>query len=259
MKDSKTYAQKISTLFKKLKKNTAVKPVKFDCSVDSIIYAALIEYLPFSKANSIFKKIHNHFVDNNDLRVARNEEIIDVLGGDNETNQQIASQLRKVLNSIFNRYDMLNLESLLEEGKRQAKKDLESLDGISPFMVSYCFLTSLHGHAIPVTQTMVDYLKQNGLVHPNSDLHDITGFLERQISASDAYAFFYLLKSEADSASASAAKSAKTAAKTKSKTVKKKTKTKAKTKTKTKTQKKTAPKKTKTKKKTKKKTKTKSK
>ena len=54
-------------------------------------------------------------------------------------------------------------------------------------------LTSLNGHAIPLTKKIRELLKASGYVHHNADEKDITSFLERQISASDAYTFYALL------------------------------------------------------------------
>ena len=52
--------------------------------------------------------------------------------------------------------------TLKKLGKRPARQDLEKIDGISRFVVNYCLLTSLEAHAIPVTEQMADYLRQNG-------------------------------------------------------------------------------------------------
>ncbi len=84
-------------------------------------------------------------------------------------------------------------------GKRPAKQVLEKLDGISHFAVNYCMLTSLQGHAIPLTQKMVEYLRSNELVGPQADEQEIEGFLTRQISAKDAYEFYALLRVESES------------------------------------------------------------
>ncbi len=55
-------------------------------------------------------------------------------------------------------------------------------------------LTSLHGHAIPLTKKMIEYLRSNQLVHPDADEQQIEGFLARQISAENAYEFYALLR-----------------------------------------------------------------
>ena len=100
----------------------------------------------------------------------------------------------------------------------------EKIDGVSRFAVDFCCLTSLQGHAIPLTKKMIEYLRSNQLVHPDADEQQIEGFLARQIPAANAYEFYALLRRQSESRKE----------KRKIKTIPK-TKTKAKTRTKKKT------------------------
>ena len=196
MKDSKTYAQKISKLYRALKKGPKIKTKSFDDPVDAIVYAIISENMESESARSIYKKMEDHFVDQNDLRVSREEEIMDVFGGKNEEANKTAKLLRKVLGAILEKYESVGLTKLKEMGKRQAKTELQAIECLSPFVVNYCFLTSLAGHAIPLTEQMIEFLKDEELVHPESTDEQIEGFLERQISAANAYEFYTLLKQE---------------------------------------------------------------
>ena len=76
---------------------------------------------------------------------------------------------------------------------------MEELEGADHFAVSYCMLTALQGHAIPLTQRMTAYLRQNDVVAPDADEHDIEGFLTRQVAAKNAYEFYRLLRRESES------------------------------------------------------------
>ena len=104
------------------------------------------------------------------------------------------------MNAIYDRYDEVSLVGFCENGKRQARKAIEDLDVLSRFVIDYCFLTAIKGHAIPLTQRMIDYLKAKKLVHPGSDYDDIEGFLCGQIAAANAYEFYSLLRKESESA-----------------------------------------------------------
>jgi len=232
MKDSKIYAQKIAKLYKSLKKGPKIKTKNFDDPVDAIVFAIVCENLKNDSAGSIYRKMQAHFVDQNDLRVSREEEIMDVFGGISEETAKTARLLKKTLGAILEKYESVGLTKLKEMGKRQAKAELQDLKCLSPFVVNYCFLTSLAGHAIPLTEQMIDFLKNEELVHPESTDEQIEGFLERQISAANAYEFYTLLKQESKKARKKKAKTSKntnkkTAVKTK-KTAKKKTKKKTK-------------------------------
>lgn len=201
MKDSKKYADKLLKTFRSLKRGygKVTKP-KHEFSIDAMIYATVSEHIAENAAISAIKKLMRHFVDWNDLRVSRDEEIVDVLGKDSAENQHIAEALTQSLNTIFNKYDVVNLDAIKEAGKRQAKALLEKLLPSSRFVINYTVLTAMDGHAIPLTPKMLDYLKANELVQPDAAIEEIEGFLERQIPASQAYDFYAVFRHESESA-----------------------------------------------------------
>jgi hypothetical protein len=144
------------------------------------------------------KRFHEYFVDLNDLRVSRTEEIIEMLGDDSSVAKSVAATVTTVLRSVFNMYHKVSLEGLKKMGKRPARQILEKMEGTSRFIVDYCMLTSLQGHAIPLTEDMIEYLKSRELVHPEADEQQIGGFLAKQISAKKGYEFYSLLRSESE-------------------------------------------------------------
>ena len=198
MRDSKTYAKKIDKLIKNLKsKFPKTEQPTYDDPIDALVHAILSEEMSEPLADRAIKKIRKHFVDFNDLRVSRPEEIKDVLGN-TEQIKNTSEALPTVLNAVFNRYDRVAFDDFGEMGKRQAKKELEELDGMTPFVCNYCFVVVLHGHAIPLNAVMLEYLRDEKLVHPNASDHDILGFLERHIPASNGWHFYTMLRSEAE-------------------------------------------------------------
>ena len=261
MKNSKEYGQKVIKLFNAMKrKGSGTAVPKYDDPVEALIYATVSENLRESAAKRVLKKIRDHFVDYNDLRVSRIEEVTEILSKDGFT-EESATALKAALNAVFYKYNGMSLLSLTEIGKRQAKKDLEKLEGASRFVVNYCVLTTLDGHAIPLTGCMIEYLRDNELVYPGADVDDIEGFLERKITSAKAYEFYRLLRHKSESVKKKLPKKVAPEAdekadagdskkKTKKKTAKKTTDSKKKTATKKNTKKKTVTKKKKTTKKT---------
>ena len=179
-------------------KHLKSQKVSHEQVVDAIIHALVNEHLTEQEAESAMQRFAGYFVDWNDLRVSRAEEIAEVLGGDTPAARAAASAIIRVLNSIFNEYHKVSLETMRKVGKRPAKQALEKIDGISRFAVDYCMLTSLHGHAIPLTEKMTEYLKDNGLVGPDADEQQIEGFLTKQIPAKSGYEFYALLRRESE-------------------------------------------------------------
>ncbi|MFA5251600.1 MAG: hypothetical protein WC454_03320 [Phycisphaerae bacterium] len=209
MKDSKEYSKKMINLYRSLKRKCSMVPkVTYDESVDALVYAIVSAELSEEAAQSAIKRFKEHFVDWNDLRVSRIEEIAEVLGPDVAAPKETAAALTAALRSVFNKYNMVSLKSLCKMSKRPARGVLEKMEGINRFVVDYCMLTSLRGHAIPLTKKMVEYLKNNELVHPEANEEEIEGFLARQISAGNAYGFYSLLRQESETCVASETKKA---------------------------------------------------
>lgn len=200
MKDSKEYSKKIQKLYRSLKQKPGKHtPVEYDEPVDALVFAIASENLTESQAHTAIKKLKDYFVDWNDLRVATVEEIIEVLGPDITPARSIAAALVSTLNAVFDKHNMLGLQSLRKLGKRPAKILLEKLSGVTPFVVDYCMLTSMQGHAIPLTPKMIEFLKANQFIHTEATYEEIEGFLCRLISIKNAYEFYSLLRHECES------------------------------------------------------------
>jgi hypothetical protein len=201
MKDSKKYAEKLMKAYRSGKREFGKKEKpEYEMSTDALIYAIVSENIPDSAAQTALKKLSKHFVDWNDLRVSRPEEIVDVLGKDTAENRRIADALTQALFAIFNKYDVVNLDALKEGGKRQAKTILEKILPSSRFVINYVVLMAFEGHSIPLTPRMLEYLKKNELVNPDSEIDEIEGFLERQVSSSQAYDFYAVMRQASESA-----------------------------------------------------------
>jgi len=245
MKDSKKYSPKVTRLFNSLKRNSTKHPMpEYADPLEAVVYALICEQVPEQNAGRIYRRLMRHFIDLNDLRVSRREEILDVFNDTTDGLQESAKLITEVLNAVFATHDQVSLKNLGHDGKRQAHKELSEIGGITFFAVSYCFLTALDGHAIPLNAKTVTYLHENKLVHPDATDVEIAGFLERLIGAADAYEFYVLVReaAEQDRPVTKTKKAASSRKTTKKKTAKKKT-TKKKTATKKKIAKKVATKK----------------
>lgn len=227
MKDSKKYTDALNRFWKKEKpKGVKASVPQYNDPVDALIYACIREFLSETATKRMITKLGKHFVDWNDMRVSRFEEIIEVLGGDDAVNRSIGRALRKSLYSVFEANDCISLEYIEELGKRKAKEELDKMEGISNYVCAYIILCCMDGHAIPINQRISDFLKDNKLVHPDSDIADIQGFAERVISSSQGYLFFETIQAMSEgNAKAAPVKAVKKTAKKKAikKTAKKKT------------------------------------
>lgn len=214
MKNSKQHSQQLRKLYRGLKRaHPKVETTTYDDPIEALIYGIVSEHITEPAAQRAMKESRQTFVDWNDLRVARAEEIVEILQEDTAVSRATALALTSALRAVFDEYHALSLQTLKKIGKRPAKQVLEKLDGVSPYVVNYCMLTSLQGHAVPLTAQMIAYLKRNEIVDPEADVQDIEGFLTRQVAARNAYEFYSLLRRETES-SKRARKTRKTRLKT---------------------------------------------
>ena len=97
MKNSGQYAKKIKSFLNKRKKAGAnAKRISYEDPVDAVVDAVVSEHLTLKKAKTVLRKMKRHFVDWNDLRVSRHEEITDVLGNDSAAVKKIAVGIPKI-------------------------------------------------------------------------------------------------------------------------------------------------------------------
>ncbi len=199
MKNSKEYSQKVRKLYRSLKRKCRkVQKVFYDEPVEALVYAIVGEKMSGRATQSAIKRFGDYFIDLNDLRVSRADEIVEVLGADTPVTRDIGLSLSAALRAVFDRYNTVSLKALKKVGKRPAKQTLEKMNGVSRFVVNYCMLTSLQGHAIPLTRKMIDCLRSNEVVHEGADEQEIEGFLARQISSEEAYEFYALLRRQSE-------------------------------------------------------------
>ena len=199
MKNSKEYGDKLKKWIRSCKRSAeAAEPAVYQDPLEALIYGIISEHRSEPEGKKIWKRIRSHFVDFNDLRVCRNEEIFEVLEDHGSQAAQTAALLTGMLNQVYDKYDCMSLAALKELGKRQGRKELEEIGGISRYAADYCFLTALGGHAIPLTETMKNLLRREEMIHPESPDEEIAGFLERQVSAADGWAAYCLLRAASE-------------------------------------------------------------
>jgi endonuclease III len=200
MKNSKEHARRLQRLYRELKRAyPGVERTVHEDPVEALICGIISEKMSESAAQRAFREVTRAFVDWNDLRVSRVEEVVEVLGRNTGSSRATALALTAALRGIFDEHHRISLENLKKLGKRPARQGLEKIEGISRFVINYCLLTSLEAHAVPLTQDMADYLKRNGIIDANADEEDIEGFLTRQVPAKNAYEFYALLRRESES------------------------------------------------------------
>jgi len=199
MKDSVEYTQRLKKLRRQLKQEGSDK-IKME-EVDpttALIFACLSEYATEKKARTALNKIKSSFVDYNELRVCRVDEVVEVLGRGFPQAKDVAGRIINLLKQVYNKEDSLDLSFLQEGSKREARNYLEKLKDSTAYVVGRVMLQSIGAHAFPVNQQMINMLRKEEVIHPEATEVEIQGFLERQISVRRVQNTYALLRQYAD-------------------------------------------------------------
>jgi endonuclease III len=201
MKDATEYALRLKKFHSQIKREIDIAP-KEDMvdPTTALVLACLSMVTTQSKARAAMNKIRNHFVDLNELRVSRVEEITDLLGKGLQQAKEIAHNIIVLLQEVYDKCDTLDLTSLQEGNKRDAKAFLTELDSSTPYIVAYVMLHSIGAHAFPVHPQMLTMLRREEVIDPEATASQVQGFLERQFTASDVRKTYAVLRRYADSA-----------------------------------------------------------
>ncbi len=257
MKNGTLYAKKIKQAYNKFRGSRTSEPPEVRPPVEQLILGVLSQETSLERAEKALSQILDDMVDYNELRVSTPAEVSSSIGKHIPRSVQRAKTLLTVLNAVYQLEYTISLDHLSSKGVREVKSYLSELEGMTPYAMASVMLWSLGGHAIPVNDVALEFLKENDLVDENATGAEVQSFLERHVSSADAKEFCMDLdaivgsKSFAFNGKAKAAKSAKSAKTSKkkassskagtAKTTKKKSTAKKKTSAKAKTKKKKSP------------------
>jgi len=187
MKDASKYAKKIKKLMSGM---TKVRPGETPTGTEAV--ALLIESVlqadtTKAQAREAFEAIQGEFIDFNELRVSPPKDIVDCVKKDFPHARRKAEIITTTLNNIFERTYDVSIDYMAKMTKRDLRRHLREL-GLDAYSTAGVVMQVFGGHAVPVDETLVEVLKMNGCVHPDSDRDDVQGFLERIIPQKDGLA-----------------------------------------------------------------------
>lgn len=185
MKNAKAYEPKIRKLLSGAKNVKSPVDDEDRDPVRTLIRAVLSSDATPKQAAEAIESIEGEFVDFNELRVSPIKDLTDRLGKEHPHRRAKAEMLTGALNGIFERTGAVSMDYMKDMSKRDLRRHLREL-GLNPYAAAYVTLFAFGGHAIPVDEDLAESLRMDELVHEESDVEDIQGFLERVISQKDA-------------------------------------------------------------------------
>jgi hypothetical protein len=194
MKNATKHADDLKALYKKLTREHKAPPKEPLAAVKALVRGAMSFDVADSRADEAMKAIDKEFVDLNELRVATDLEIQELLGTRYPNIEKRVSMITLSLNNIFEREHTLNLERLKEISKRDARQFLRELPDVHPFVEAYVMLMSYDGHSFPIDDEILAYLADQGIVEEGTSLADAQKFIEHHLKAEECYDFFYAVR-----------------------------------------------------------------
>lgn len=157
-----------ATLVPKLAKalKSVYKPVPPNTSrsfLDQVLFACCLENAPAAAAEKALARLIENAFDLNEVRVTTVAELAESLQ-DLPDPARAALALRRALQGVFESTYSFSLEHARKHSLAHGMRTLESLHGLSPFVVHHVASTALDGHFIPLDQGALAALYVTGLI-----------------------------------------------------------------------------------------------
>jgi hypothetical protein len=217
VKNPTVAAKKLTALLRKLDSGRAPAHLPHpDDPIAVLIFSFLLWESTTDKAMAAYARLFEHLVDYNDLRVSLPHETADILGPRYPRVLDRCQRLRAALRTIYIREHAVNLNILKETGKRDARRYIESLEGIVPYVAARLLLLSLDTHAIPVDDQLRTQLIETEVGDASIEIPELSNWLASQIKAEDGVTAHYALQAWIDELAGRAERKASAGAQRKS-------------------------------------------
>lgn len=199
---SPDHAKNLTALLKKLRSRYDVPEAVARPPLEEFVYSFLLWEASHSKADAAIKRITSTVVDFNELRVCRPPELMAFFGKSYPRAEERSLRLRAALQDLYLREYEVSLDAAVAMNKRDARKYIETLNGLPPFVVSRVMLLVFGAHAMPVDDRTMHKLIAAEVVEHGSDLVKAAGILERHVKAEEAVEVHELLQAWSEDSSA---------------------------------------------------------
>lgn len=194
MKNATHHADILKSVHKKLVKEHKPQPRQALDPVVALVRGVLSWDVPDNKVEEAMKVIQKEFVDLNELRVATELEVQELLGVRYPDVEQRAAMLAAGLNSIFEREHTMHLQRLREISKREARQFLRETPTINPFAEAYVMLYGFEAPCFPMDDTIRERLVDEEVLEEEVSLEDAQKFVEQHVKADDVYDLYSVLR-----------------------------------------------------------------
>jgi len=196
------HAKKLASLLKSIKGAYEPEPSDTRAPMEEFVLSFLMWEATRAKADLALKRVLSGVVDINELRVCRPADIVALLGKQYPLVEERAYRLKAALHEIYLREYAVSLDKPIAMNKRDGRKYIESLEGMTPYVAARVTLVCLGGHAVPLDQKLLAQLVEAGVLEPDLDESKAQGILERYIMANESLECHTLLQAWSDEVAA---------------------------------------------------------
>src|SRR2546423_9109230 len=197
MKNATKYADTLRSFTRKMIRDRKAPPKEPQDALRALVRSAMSYDVPDHKADDAMKAIEREFVDLNELRVATELEVQEMLGQRYPKIEERVTMITQALNNIFEREHTLSLNRLKEISRRDARQFLRELPEIHPFVEAYVMMFAFDGHTFPIDDAILSYLRDEEIVDDDTTLEDAQKFVEHHLRVEECYEFFAALRKSA--------------------------------------------------------------
>ena len=195
MKNATKHADELKSLCKKLmREHKPEGELQPQDALWALVRGAMSYDVADGRAEDAIKVIQKEFVDLNELRVATELEVQDLLGVRYPKIEERVKLITSALNAIFEKEHTLSLDRLKDVSRRDARQFLRELPEMTPFVEAYVMLFSFEGHAFPMDQGMLEYLRDEEIVEESTPAEEAQKFVEHHLKDVECYEFYWAMR-----------------------------------------------------------------
>jgi len=194
MKNATKYADTLRSFFRKMTRDHKAPPKEPQPALKALVRGAMSYDVTDHKADDAMKAIEREFVDLNELRVATELEVQEMLGQRYPAIEERVTMITQALNNIFEREHTLSLDRLKEISRRDSRQFLRDLPGIHPFVEAYVMLFAFDGHTFPIDESMLEVLRDEDVVEETTNLEDAQKFVEHHLKETECYELYWAMR-----------------------------------------------------------------
>lgn len=208
MKNASKHAAALKTLLKRLiRLHKPGEAPQLD-PLRALVMAVVMEDCDDRKAAAAMAAFDAEFVDVNELRVATELELADLMGPKYPSFGERSMRLRDLLMNLFDAEGRLSIDRLAAMGKKDLRAAMRGVPQMTPFVEGFMTLAGFAQTAVPLDETMRQFLVTQDVLEPETAPDEAQRFLEGNLKAEECWPFFASCRAAAIASRSSRAKPA---------------------------------------------------